>query len=293
MSATKPMDLSIVILNYNSQFWLKKTLDSLKKYYLDKTKFAVEVIVIDNNSTDDSVKMTKREFKWATLIVNPTNCGFAAGNNVALKDSTARYTMLLNNDIQFTEQSNLDLLIKFMDKHNETAVISPKVVLTTGQLDMACHRGEPTPLASLYYFMKLDKLFPKSATFGQYHMSYKDLDTPHIIDACTGAAMIVRTKVMHQVGLLDEQFFMYAEDLDWCKRFRDAGHTIVFYPEVQIIHHKYKSGIKSKSKTVASKTKSYFYDTMLQYYDKHYRRQYPELYRMLLSAFLFIKKEGF
>jgi GT2 family glycosyltransferase len=293
MAETAQYDLSIIILNYNSQFWLKKTLDTLKKYYLDISKFKVEVIVVDNASADDSVKMTKREFKWAKLIVNPTNCGFAAGNNVALKDATARYVMLLNNDIQFTEQSNLDTLIKFMDKHKEVAVISPKVVLTNGQLDQACHRGEPTPWASLAYFMKLDKLFPTSPTFGQYHMSYKDLNSPHVIDACTGAAMIIRTKIMQKVGLLDEQFFMYAEDLDWCKRFRDAGHTIVFYPEVQIIHHKYKSGIKSKSKTVASKTKIYFYDTMLQYYDKHYRTKYPSFFRALLKTFLFIKKEGF
>lgn len=293
MAKTSQVDLSIIILSYNSQFWLKKTLDSLKKYYLDKTQFNVEVIVVDNNSMDDSVKMTRKEFKWAKLIVNPTNSGFAAGNNIALKDATARYVMLLNNDVQFTEDSNLDILLKFMDKHKEVAVISPKVLLTNGGLDMACHRGEPTPWASLCYFLKLDKLFPKNPTFGQYHMSYKDLDTPHVIDACTGAAMIIRTPIMHKVGLLDEQFFMYAEDLDWCKRFRDAGHTIVFYPEVKIIHHKYKSGIKSKSKTVASKTKIFFYDTMLQYYDKHYRSHYPELYRALLKAFLFIKKEGF
>lgn len=285
-------DLSIVILSYNSQFWLKKTLETLKEFYLDHTEFKVETIVVDNNSPDDSVALVKKDFKWVRLIINPENSGFAAGNNIALKELKSRYYMLLNNDVQLTEKSNLDHLIKFMDHNPKVGVISPKVVLPSGGIDKASHRGEPTPWASLTYFIGLEKLFPKSPKFGQYHMTYKDLSTTHNIDACSGAAMIVRTSAMRKVGLLDEAFFMYAEDLDWCKRFRDARYQVVFYPEVEVIHHKYKSGIKSKSKGTASKTLGYFYDTMLQYYDKHYRADNPEIFRDLLRLFLFIKKGG-
>jgi GT2 family glycosyltransferase len=292
MANTKPFDLSIVILSYNSQFWLKKTLETLKEFYLDKTTYNVETIVVDNNSPDDSVALVKKEFKWVRLIVNPENSGFASGNNIALKELKSRYYMLLNNDVQLTEKSNLDLLLQFMDQNLKAGVISPKVVLPTGQLDKACHRGEPTPWASFTYFAGLEKLFPMSPKFGQYHLTFKNLNEVHTIDACTGAAMIMRTSAMKKVGLMDEQFFMYAEDLDWCKRFRDAGYQIVFYPEVEIIHHKYKSGIKSKTKGTASKTLLFFYDTMLQYYDKHYRSQYPEWVRNLLKLFLFIKKGG-
>lgn len=285
-------DLSIVILSYNSQFWLKKTLETLKEFYLDRTDFKVETIVVDNNSPDDSAALVKNEFKWVKLIINPVNSGFAAGNNVALKNLDSRYSMLLNNDVQFTDKSNLDQLIRFMDKNPNVGVISPKVVLPTGQIDRACHRGEPTPWASFTYFLGLEKLFPMSPKFGQYHMTFKNLNEVHNIDACTGAAMIMRTSAMKKVGLLDEQFFMYAEDLDWCKRFRDAGHQIIFFPDVEIIHHKYKSGIKSKSKATSSKTLTFFYDTMLQYYDKHYRATNPELFRDILRLFIFIKKGG-
>ena len=104
--------------------------------------------------------------------------------------------------------------------------------------------------------------------------------------------MIVRNSAIKKVGMLDEQFFMYAEDLDWCKRFRDAGYKIVFYPGVKVIHHKYKSGIKSSNKKTASVTQKFFYDTMLQYYDKHYGDKYPKFVRNLLRYFIFIKKDG-
>lgn len=285
-------DLSIIILNYNSQFWLKKTLETLQEFYLDHTEFKVETVVVDNNSPDDSVALVKKEFGWVRLIVNPENSGFAAGNNLALRNLSSRYAMLLNNDVQLTEKSNLDHLIKFMDQNPKVGVISPKVVLPSGGIDKASHRGEPTPWASATYFMGLEKLFPKSKHFGQYHLTYKDLSSTHTIDACSGAAMLVRSSALRKVGLLDEAFFMYAEDLDWCKRFRDAGYQIIFYPEVEVIHHKYKSGIKSKSKGTASKTLGYFYDTMLQYYDKHYRADNPEIFRDLLRLFLFIKKGG-
>src|SRR4029078_6122548 len=135
---------SIIILNYNSQFWLKKTLETLKDFYLDQTQYQVETIVVDNNSSDESVDLIKKNFKWVKIIVNPENSGFAAGNNLALKDSQSRYNLLLNNDVQCTEKSNFDHLIQFMDQNQSVGIISPKIVLPNGKLDLACHRGEPT-----------------------------------------------------------------------------------------------------------------------------------------------------
>lgn len=295
MSDPKKNDLCIIILNYNSQFWLKKCLVSLKKFYLNHSKYQVKVVIIDNASTDASVKVVKKDFKWVTLIELTENLGFAAGNNVALKQCqnlNSRYVMLLNNDIEFTSQSNLDLLIQFMDKNPQAAVLSPKLMLVNGQIDPACHRGEPTPWASFTYFLKLEKLFPHSQLFAQYHQSYKDYQQAHLIDACSGAAMVINTQAIKKVGVLDDRFFMYAEDLDWCRRFRDAGYKIVYLPQVTLIHHKYKSGIKSESDFTAQKIKQYFYQTMLQYYDKYYRHQYPRIVRWLLKIFLFIKRGG-
>lgn len=284
--------LTLIILNYNSQFWLKKTLTSLKINYLDKSKTKVKTIVVDNNSQDDSVKMVKKEFPWIELIELDNNSGYAAGNNVALKAVDSEYVMLLNNDVEFTAGSNLDLLIEFLKQHQQFAVASPKVFLSNGKLDWACHRGEPTPWASFTYFLGLAELFPQSKLFARYHQTYQNMNNSHTIDACTGAAMMIRTKYMNEVGLLDELFFMYAEDLDWCKRFRDAGYKISFVPLTSIIHHKYKSGIKTQTEITALQAKKSFYNTMLQYYDKHYQSKYPKIIRWLLKTFLFIKKGG-
>ena len=236
--------------------------------------------------------MLKEEYPFVKVIETGENVGFAGGNNVALKNIEARYAMLLNSDLEFKENSNLDILIEYMDQHDEVGVITPRTHFVNGDLDPACHRGEPTIWASLTYFLKLEKLFPHSKIFAQYHQSYKDYDSIHTIDACSGATMMVRTSAMKKVGYLDERFFMYAEDLDWSRRFREAGYQVVYHPEVEIIHHKYKSGLKSSSKKIAKTTNRYFYNTMLQYYDKHYADQYPAFLRTWLKYYLAAKKEG-
>ncbi len=282
--------LEIIIVNYNSQFWLKKTLTSLKEAYLDKTKAKVKVTVVDNGSEDDSLKMLRREYRWVEIIELGQNYGFAYANNRALEKSRAKYVMLLNSDVEFTSQSNLDILLEFIEAHPQVAVISPRVEFTNGEIDPASHRGEPSLWPSITYMLGLESLFPKSKLFGQYHQFYKDLSSIHTVDAVSGAAMIVRQAAIAEVGLLDERFFMYAEDLDWCKRFREASYQIIFHPEVKVIHHKNKSGIKSSSQKIARKTRRYFYDTMLQYYDKHYKDLYPSFFRSVIKYILVIKK---
>lgn len=283
-------DLEIIILTYNSQFWLKKALTTLKEQYLDKTKLEVRVTVVDNCSQDDTVSIVEHTFPWVKLIAVAENKGFAAGNNIALAQSKARYRMLLNSDVECTVDSQFDKLIQFMEANPKVGVITPKVVFSGGRIDPACHRGEPTLWASFTYFTRLEQLFPHFKVLSGYHQWYKDLNTIHQVDACSGAAMIVRGTAAEKVGLLDERFFMYAEDLDWCHRFRDAGYSIVYFPQVQVIHHKYKSGIKGSSKKIARSTHRHFYDTMLQYYDKYYRARYPELIRVVIKYFTVIKK---
>lgn len=288
----KKFDLSIIILNYNGQFWLKKLLPSIKNNYLKETTLKVEVVVVDNFSSDDSVELLEKNFKWVRLIKSDKNGGFAYGNNLAIRNNRARYLILLNSDTELLKnESNLDKLIEFAEKHPKIAVVSPKVELSSGKLDWACHRGEPTPWASFTYLTGLEKLFSKVKFFSGYHQSYKDMRKPHLIDAASGAAMLVRTTAIQKVGLLDENFFMYAEDIDWCKRFRDHGYSVAYYPLVKVIHHKYKSGIKSSNKKTSSITRKFFYDTMLQYYDKHYQNQYPKFVRQLLRYFIWIKTD--
>lgn len=286
----RSIDLSIIILNYNGHFWLEKLLNSLQKNYASSTRFQIEVVVVDNASTDGSVSMVQT-MEWVRLKESGSNGGYAFGNNIALKGNQARYVMLLNSDTEFIpEESNLDQLIDYLDNHQEAGIITPKVVLTDGRPDRACHRGEPTPWAAFTYFTGLEKIFPKSELFARYHQSYKSQNEIHTIDACTGAAMIVRTSAMEKVGLLDERFFMYAEDVDWCKRFREAGYQVVFHPGVRVLHHKYKSGINNDNQESKSNATVWFYDTMLQYYDKHYQDQYPSFFRFLLAFFISAKK---
>ncbi len=287
----KQTDLTIIILNFNGSKWLQQTLETLKKQYLDNSQHLIEAIVVDNNSTDDSKDMVKTHFNWVKWIQNNENLGFAAGNNVALKKAKSKYVMLLNSDMEFTKESNLDELIEYMESNHDVGIITPKLMLNKQEMDMASHRGEPTPWASFTYFAKLERLFPKVKLFSQYHQTYKNMDIIHDIDACSGAAMIVRNSAIQTVGYLDERFFMYAEDLDWCKRFREAGLRIVFYPKVVIIHHKNKSGIASQQKKTAQKTSHLFYDTMLQYYDKHYKNKYPASIRWLIKIVINYKKE--
>lgn len=285
-------DLTIVIVNYNGSFWLKKTLETLAKNYLKITRYKVEVYVVDNNSTDDSLDFLRHQ-SVAKVIRNKENLGFAAANNIVLRKTTARYSMLLNSDVEFLPppQSNLDKLVEFLDAHAKVGVITPFLRLTNGELDPASHRGEPTPWAAVSYFSGLEKLFPHQKFFSRYHQSYQSLDKIHMIEAVSGAAMMVRMTVVDKIGFLDERFFMYAEDLDWARRFRQAGYQVIFNPEVVLVHHKNKSGIENKSTKISQKTNRYFWDTMLQYYDKYYPRDY--IMRFFLKVLIFIKKGGF
>lgn len=290
------LDLEIIIVTYNSQFWLKKALTSIKEYCLDTTRYKVQVTVVDNHSQDETLSMLASDFTWTKVVALDENLGFAAANNISLAKTKARYAMLLNSDVELLPESNLDELIDYLDKNPKVGIITPRVEFTNGQLDPACHRGEPTPWAALTYFTRLSSLLPQSPLFASYHQTYKDLNSTHTIDACSGAALMVRAEAMKKVGLLDERFFMYAEDLDWCRRFREAGWKVVYHPRSVVIHHKNKSGIKSSSQKIAVRTKHYFYNTMLQYYDKHYADRYPNLVnrmiRKLLRFFIIIKREA-
>lgn len=263
------MDLSIIILNFNTRDLLKQTLESIK------TKAKVEVIVVDNASQDDSVAMVKKHFPKVKLIRCKKNKGFAVGNNLGLKQARGKYLMMLNSDTKL-EPKCLDKLLAYMDKHPEVGIVTPKLVLENGQLDPACRRGLPTLWSAFTYFSNLEKLFPKNQLFGTYHLTWLDIAKTHPVEAVSGAAMLFRSTVVEDIGYLDEQFFMYAEDIDFCKRALDAGWQIIYYPDAQVVHYKGQSGTHSFSPQVRHKTRQYFYTTMKQYFRKHYTNRYPD-----------------
>lgn len=274
----KTPQLSLILLNYNSRVWIEKCLASF--HYLEqwepKSDSAIEVIIVDNHSTDGSLEWLRENYPWARFFALSENRGFAAGNNVGMAQARAPFIMLLNTDTEFVAPTDLlSLLSHFED--SRVAVVTPKVILPTGELDHASHRGFPTPVNAFWYFTGIARRFPKIPWLSGYLQSWKDLESVHEIDACSGAAMIVRQKTIAQVGMLDESYFMYAEDIDWCFRMKEQGWKVLFDPSVIVVHHKYKSGMGNKgSWETKERTITAFYDTMKQFFRKFYSEKYPQ-----------------
>lgn len=284
--------LEIIIVSYNSLMWLKKTLDSLNSFYLPYSKYNIIVTVVDNASIDATVSMLQECYPRVNLIKSDKNMGFSAGNNLALRLSKADFIMLLNSDMELTEKSNVDELIDYLEENKEIGIITPKLLLSNGQIDKACHRGEPSILDVFFYFAGFEKIFPRFNFFTKYHLLYKNFSLIHEVDAVTGACMIMKNEILKEIGYFDEQFFMYSEDMDLCRRFRKKGYKIVFYPNIEIIHHKYKSGLESKNPKIKNQISNHFYNSFLLYYDKYYQfKWYYKIIRPVISFFIYLNKK--
>lgn len=259
------MDLSIIILNYNT---CELTLKALRSVYASRTGYQFEVILIDNASSDSSVKKIREEFPQVQLIENQENVGFAKANNQGMRIATGRYILLLNSDT-IVQTDTLEIMVRFMDEHPDVGASGCKVILPDGSLDKACRRGFPTPSASFYYAFGISKLFPHVPRFNQYQLGYLNPDEEYPVDCLVGAFMLVRRKAIDEVGLLDEQFFMYGEDVDWCYRIKQAGWTNYYYPKTHIIHYKGASSRKRPLKIVYE-----FHRAMYLFHRKHFRSRY-------------------
>ena len=262
------LDLAIVIVNYNVSDLLRRCLASVFAAEGD-LKFAV--CVVDNNSQDDSVLMVQREFPRVHVIANKENLGYPAANNQGLAllgvtgDKPPRYSLLLNPDTEVPPDGFIRLL-DYMDEHQEVGVVGPKIVLLDGQLDLACRRDVSMP-ALVYRMLGLSYLFPRSPRFGRYNLTYLDDNQLAAVDSVVGAFMLVRGEAIERVGLLDDRFWMYGEDLDWSKRIRDAGWTVMYNPSVTVKH------VKRASSRQNPRAQTEFYRAMLIFYYKHYREE--------------------
>jgi N-acetylglucosaminyl-diphospho-decaprenol L-rhamnosyltransferase len=269
-------DLGIVILNWNTCDLLRRCLQTVTASEGD---FTYRVMVVDNASSDGSADMVQREFPNVELIVSEINGGYPYGNNLGLRamgyhaagrvDADApRYALLLNPDTEVPPES-LYRMVQMMDSLPDVGVAGPKLILPDGSLDKACRRSFPTPLVSFYHFSKLAKLFPKSPTFGRYNMTFVDPDQEIEVDSVVGAYMQVRRECIAAVGLLDETFFMYGEDLDWAYRIKMAGWKVLYHPQV-IVHH-----VKKAASRKSQRAQFEFWRAMLIFYRKHYRASTP------------------
>jgi len=255
------MDLSIIIVSYNVSSFLYQALTTLSDAFQD---LEVEVYVVDNASTDNSVEMVKQKYPWVNLIENDRNLGFASATNLALARVRGRHILLLNPDTVL-RRDTLKTMVDFMDAHPEAGAAGCKVINPDGSLQLACRRGFPTPGVAFFKMIGLSVLFPKSKTFGAYNLTYLDPDSLAEVDAVSGSFMMLRKEVIDKVGVLDEDFFMYGEDLDICYRIKQEGWKIYYVPFTEIIHFKGES-----TKTVHTlKSIRDFYKAMHIFVNKH------------------------
>lgn len=282
----KKIDLSIIIVNYNTKDFLKKCLESLYSS-IAGSSLLVEIIIVDNGSTDGSLQFInslKEKDLNLKIIDNKSNLGFAKANNLAIKKSSGRYVLFLNPDT-IVQKETLKIMIEFMDKNPKVGASTCRVELTDGRLDQACHRGFPTVWNSFCYFSGLEKVFPKSKIFAGYSLTYLPLDKTHEIDAGCGAFLIVRQPVGETIGWFDEDYFWYGEDLDFCYRLKQKGWQVMFVPTTKIIHWKgAASGILKHSQKVSSASKETkikaakaSVKVMRIFFQKHYQDKYPKI----------------
>ena len=274
------MDLSISIVNYNNKECLGACLDSIYSHAQDVN---FEIIVVDNNSSDGSIDFINQAFPLVSVIENSENLGFVKANNQGIRASSGRYLLSLNNDT-IMKNGTLAGLVRFMQEHPDVGVCGPKVLNRDGTFQRQCRRSFPTISSSFCYFLKLHKLFPRSEYFGRYLMTQLDCDKPGEVDSVSGCCMMVRKEVIEQVGILDESYIMYGDDLDWCYRIKQEGWKVCYVPHVEIVHLGGQSSRRLPCKCIVL-----FYRAMAIFYRKHYARQHNFVMNYIVYAGIWLK----
>lgn len=271
------MKLSVVIVNYNVKYYVDQCLRSVLRAFAvmqsaersgDAADMAAEIIVVDNHSSDGSVeylqqRYPKSEYPMVRIVSSMHNLGFARGNNIAIRQSQSDYVLLLNPDTIVGEQVLLEC-VRFMDGHADAGAVGVRMQNASGKTAMESRRGLPSPMVAFYKMMGLTARFPKSRVFGHYYMGFLPWDEPGKIEVVSGAFFMVRREALKQVGLLDEDFFMYGEDIDLSYRILKGGYHNYYLP-LRICHYKGESTEKSSFRYV-----HVFYEAMLIFFRKHY-----------------------
>jgi len=254
------MKLVVVIVSYNVKHYVTQCLNSLAKALegIDS-----KIIVVDNHSNDGTVEYLQRRFRRIEIVDSNHNLGFARANNVAIRQSNSEYVLLLNPDT-FVGEDTIREAVAFMDEHLQAGGLGVRMQNTDGSLAKESRRGLPSPIVSFYKMSGLCARFPQSRTFGRYYMGYLDWDTPQRIDVISGAFCLLRRSALDRVGLLDENFFMYGEDIDLSYRLLKGGYENWYLP-LPILHYKGESTEKSSFRYV-----HVFYQAMLIFFRKHY-----------------------
>lgn len=274
------MKLSVVIVNYNVKHFIEQCLFSVLKA---SRNIDVEVFVVDNNSVDGSITLIKDKFPTVRLIENKINSGFSVANNQAIKLATGQYILLLNPDT-VVQEDTFSKIIEFMDSHPDAGALGVKMLDGQGNFAPESKRGLPTPQVALYKMLGLSKLFPKSKKFGKYHLTYLGENEIHEVEVLSGAFMLLRKEVLDKIGLLDETFFMYGEDIDLSYRVVKAGYKNYYFPHTQIIHYKGESTKRSSINYVVI-----FYKAMAIFSRKHFSGSHAFWFDFLIHFAIILK----
>lgn len=273
-------DVSVIILNYNAQIFLRETLKSVTM----QKGLKVETIIVDNNSTDNSKAMVKKEFQTCLWIQRESSINFSMGNNAGLPFAHADTILFLNPDASFTKPTDLKKCYNKLWSDKTIGTLTARINLAlTGGIDVTCHRGFPTPWAAFTHFSGLSKLFSNTPFFNQYTKNYLGYTTEHEIDAVGGMFMLMRRKVGEQVGWWDEDYPLYGEDIDFCYRIHEAGYRNLYWPQVTVLHYKgVTTGMSKQSREVTTakdettrRVKGWSIQAMEIFYKKHYVKKYP------------------
>lgn len=277
-------DLSLVIVNWNVRELLGDCLEAVYASAggtldgdgrLRLGDYTVEVWVVDNASADGSAEMVRARFSQVELIESGGNLGFTAGNNLALRRCKGRYVLLLNPDTRVAPDA-LAVLLHYMEAHPETGVVGPQLRYGDGTLQSS-RRRFPTLAMALMESTLLEQWFPGNRWARAYHLDDRSPEMEQEVDWLTGACLLVRAEVLRSVGLLDERFFMYSEELDWCRRIAAAGWRIVYLPQAVVMHYEGRS-----SSQVAARRQFHFDSSKVLYFRLHHGRLPAELLRLFL-----------
>ena len=277
------MELSVIIVNYNVRYFLEQALQSVQRAAAALPPGEVEIFVVDNHSVDHSVAMVREKFPEVKLIVNRQNTGFSTANNQAIKQAQGRYVLLLNPDTVVREDTLVKCL-QFMDAHPRAGALGVRMIDGSGKFLPESKRGFPAPFVAFCKTFGLSALFPKSRLFNRYYLGFLDEHQTHEVDVLAGAFMFIRKSVLEQIGLLDEAFFMYGEDIDLSYRIVQAGYKNYYFPETTIIHYKGESTKKGSLNYVRT-----FYQAMLIFARKHFSGRQARLFIAMIYAAVYFR----
>ncbi len=275
-------DISVCMVTLNASGYIRDCLHSLAE---TSQGLSLEIIVVDNHSTDGTLEILKSEFSdQIHLLENRQNEGFVRPTNQGMRLSSGRYLLWLNPDT-IIHPGALQNLVAFMEAHPQVGICGPKVLNRDGTMQKPCRRGVSRPWATFSYFSGISRLFPKSKLFGGYLLNYLDEDATHACDGVSGSCMLVRQEVVKQIGYVDEQFFAYQDDADYCFQAQKAGWLIYYVPTAQITHFGGRGGSRAQPfRSIYEWHRSYYL-----YYRKNLAADYFFLFNWLYYSIMLVK----